>query len=65
MMPGVMQRMLVLGFGGLLCAQVVRAESFVQIVVAYGGAAALVFIFLAVCSVLVDWSEGGALEVMT
>ena len=39
-MLSAMQRVLVLGLGWLLCAQVVRAESFDQIVEAYGGAAA-------------------------
>ena len=57
MMLGVMQRMLVLGFAGLLCAQVVRAESFDQIVEAYGGAAAFDIILVQDCSVLDNSSE--------
>ena len=56
-MLGVMQRMLVLGFGWLLCAQVARAESFDQIVEAYGGAAAFDIILVQDCSVLDNSSE--------
>ena len=57
MMLGVMRRMLVLGFGWLLCAQVARAESFDQIVEAYGGAAAFDIILVQDCSVLDNSSE--------
>jgi len=57
MMLGVMQRMLVLGFGWLLCAQVARAESFDQIVEAYGGAAAFNIMLVQDCSVLDNSSE--------
>ena len=56
-MLGAMQRMLVLGFGWLLCAQVARAESFDQIVEAYGGAAAFDIILVQDCSVLDNSSE--------
>ena len=57
MMLGAMQRMLLLGFGWLLCAQVARAESFDQIVEAYGGAAAFDIILVQDCSVLDNSSE--------
>ena len=57
MMLSAMQRILVLGFGWLLCAQVARAESFDQIVEAYGGAAAFDIILVQDCSVLDNSSE--------
>ena len=57
MMLGVTQRMLVLGFGCLLYAQVARAASFDQIVEAYGGAAAFDIILVQDCSVLDNSSE--------
>ena len=56
-MLGVMQRTLVLGFGWLLCTQVARAESFDQIVEAYGGAAAFDIILVQDCSVIDNSSE--------
>ena len=57
MMLSAMQRILVLGLGWLLCAQVARAESFDQIVDAYGGAAAFDIILVQDCSVLDNSSE--------
>ena len=57
MMSRVMQRILVLGLGLLLCAQVARAQSFDQIVEAYGGAATFDIILVQDCSVLDNSSE--------
>ena len=56
-MLSAMQRVVVLGFGCLLCAQVARAESFDQIVEASGGAAAFDIILVQDCSVLDNSSE--------
>ena len=56
-MLSAMQRILVLGLGWLLCAQGARAESFDQIVEAYGGAAAFDIILVQDCSVLDNSSE--------